>query len=518
MQLNQALCEICENLTLKLKALDNPTVGKSISVFLNKSLCKSEFEFYAKRCIEASCHLCGPQLVKDRVSRDNLKEEVALKQWAMKEVKKEGKILKKKGLVCTSTSGKDILNMLCKDLQTFPLHHLKAKWQYSQYLTKKKNLRDGELVAALDFVENFRCQSQDEAQSAHWNYQQLLITDAALDHIIKTRDQHFHRFIQFTDGCAAQYKSKRPFFDIQRSVKMRTERHFFGSRHGKNPSDGEAAVIKSAAMRAIKCRQQIIQDAKDFYEFGVAVLTKESSCTDKQYGRKFLFVKTDTIQAQWEAQANFLPRPVPGTRSIQVVQTWDNGQSLLYQNLSCFCSGCEDGGDCRNADHADAWKYFQGNQVDPEEDLTLNLSLDTSIVEFLQREALSLRDTIPQSEPVLSTDDSGSTLASTADSGSTLVASTDDSGNTLVASTDDSGSTLVASTDDSGSTLASTSKGLKYATGTYVSVHKYGKKAQQLFNGIIQNNIDGEYEVRFMERKGNAYIWPERDDISVVPV
>ena len=30
------------------------------------------------------------------------------------------------------------------------------------------------------------------------------------------------------------------------------ERHFFGSRHGKGPSDGENAVVKSHATRAVK--------------------------------------------------------------------------------------------------------------------------------------------------------------------------------------------------------------------------------------------------------------------------
>ncbi|GFN87514.1 hypothetical protein PoB_001402000 [Plakobranchus ocellatus] len=33
----------------------------------------------------------------------------------------------------------------------------------------------------------------------------------------------------------------------------------------------------------------------------------------------------------------------------------------------------------------------------------------------------------------------------------------------------------------------------------------------------IQDCIDGEWEIRFMEKKGDAYVWPVKDDVSLVP-
>ena len=141
----------------------------------------------------------------------------------------------------------EVLDGLLKDLKTFPSHLFKAKWQYDQYLEKKRSLNQDELMATLDFAENFRCQSQDEAQSAHWSYQPAalfpivfnykctvcssmtieavniisgdlshdsaavkIFTMAALQHV--TGERCFSRFIEFTDGCAAQLKSKKLLF------------------------------------------------------------------------------------------------------------------------------------------------------------------------------------------------------------------------------------------------------------------------------------------------------------------
>ena len=401
MQLNQALCEVCENVNLKLKALNSQEIGVTISQFLKTALCGSESKHYLRKSIDGQCQLCGPNKVKKLANTValNLDEEVQVKEWSWREIKRNGKLDKKKGLVCKVVSRREVLDGLLKDFKTFPSHLFKAKWQYDQYLEKKRSLNQDELMATLDFAENFRCQSQDEAQSAHWSYQQAtlfpvvfnykctvcssitteavdiisddlshdsaavkIFTMAALQHV--TRERSFSRFIQFTDGCAAQFKSKKPFFDIQMSRScfgIDTERHFFGSRHGKNPSDGEAAVVKSAAMRAIKCRRSVIQDASDFYNFGAKTLSKQGSCAN-HYLRQFVFVSTETVKAE-RAKSTFQPKPISGTRAIQVVQSWDKGQSLRHRTLSCFCAGCEDGGNCQNADYVDDWEYFKENEV-----------------------------------------------------------------------------------------------------------------------------------------------------------
>ena len=59
-----------------------------------------------------------------------------------------------------------------------------------------------------------------------------------------------NEIIQWTDGCAAQYKSKNGFFDISnQSTKLtRTD---FETSHGKNVCDVLGAVVKCSCYRAM---------------------------------------------------------------------------------------------------------------------------------------------------------------------------------------------------------------------------------------------------------------------------
>ena len=74
------------------------------------------------------------------------------------------------------------------------------------------------------------------------------------------------KIIQFCDNCSGQYKSKGPFqFISEAGISM--IRMLFGACHGKGPDDGAVERIKSAARRAVKARQVVIRNTKDFTEF-----------------------------------------------------------------------------------------------------------------------------------------------------------------------------------------------------------------------------------------------------------
>ena len=73
---------------------------------------------------------------------------------------------------------------------------------------------------------------------------------------------------QWTDGCAAQYKSKGPFADIahvQYDHQATIEQSFVRSRHGKGPSDGESAVVKGKASMAVKAGTAMISEAREMF-------------------------------------------------------------------------------------------------------------------------------------------------------------------------------------------------------------------------------------------------------------
>ena len=72
-------------------------------------------------------------------------------------------------------------------------------------------------------------------------------TEVAINHL---RNIHLRleNSVQWTDGCASQYKSKGPFANISCALEdfgCTFEHNFFGSRHGKGPSDGESAVVNT---------------------------------------------------------------------------------------------------------------------------------------------------------------------------------------------------------------------------------------------------------------------------------
>ncbi|GFO00196.1 hypothetical protein PoB_002670100 [Plakobranchus ocellatus] len=57
-----------------------------------------------------------------------------------------------------------------------------------------------------------------------------------------------------------------------------------------------------------------------------------------------------------------------------------------------------------------------------------------------------------------------------------------------------------------------------YQVGQYLEVFLYAENgARRPYRGIIQDCIDGEWEIRFMEKMGDAYVWPVKDDVSLVP-
>lgn len=160
----------------------------------------------------------------------------------------------------------------------------------------------------LDFAENYTCNLQDEVQACHWYHEQatvhpivtcyrcpkcasatttesivfitdekkhdhhavLCFLDIANQHLQSTRNLDIQYQVQFTDGCPSQYKSKGPFYDIsmaKQNYGFHVERAFFGSRHGKVPSDGESDVVKSCASAAVTAGRAVITTALEMFHF-----------------------------------------------------------------------------------------------------------------------------------------------------------------------------------------------------------------------------------------------------------
>lgn len=269
-------------------------------------------------------------------------------------------------------------------------HLFRAEWQHLQFESMRNSapFPHSTVGMVLDFAENLTCVSQDEVQAAHWHHTQVTVhpivtyykcevcektvteslvfisedrhhdfdavhkfTEVAIDHLRNTRDIRVENIVQWTDGCASQYKSKGPFADISCALEdfgCTFEGNFFGSRHGKGPSDGESAVVKHHAATAIKTGAAFINDAKDLFDHCIrSTLNKQPSegcCL--HFRRSFFWISSDDIKRNRGRAVHTLK----GTRALHSVKCVEQ-HSVLTRQLSCFCAACSSGvGDCQNAD------------------------------------------------------------------------------------------------------------------------------------------------------------------------
>ena len=54
-------------------------------------------------------------------------------------------------------------------------HLFSCNWNYSQFLNIEKNLKEGQLLQALDFGQNYMNVYQDELQGSHWDHTQTVM-------------------------------------------------------------------------------------------------------------------------------------------------------------------------------------------------------------------------------------------------------------------------------------------------------------------------------------------------------
>ena len=64
---------------------------------------------------------------------------------------------------------------LCDALNQHSEHLFRARWQYEQFKQNVDTIKDGNLVMAMDFSENYTCRLGREVQSYHWNQKQITL-------------------------------------------------------------------------------------------------------------------------------------------------------------------------------------------------------------------------------------------------------------------------------------------------------------------------------------------------------
>ena len=248
----ECLCEYCVNVDLGLKTLN--TFGSSkgqAHITISDRYCASHLTLcpkinnqYKKKCLDRNCPQCGVHLLKLHLVPLLDEYSAELIQWyrweraavltgtmtRMMKVQKEGSFMK-------------FVEYIQGQLEPFSCHLFNAKWQYQQYKLITSDIPNNSVIFCMDYAKNYTCKAQDAPQGYHWTNVQCTInsivatynclecpSSTVTDSIVfisndLTHDQHaVHLFvgraiemlvkdgvpvakvIQFSDGCASQYK------------------------------------------------------------------------------------------------------------------------------------------------------------------------------------------------------------------------------------------------------------------------------------------------------------------------
>ena len=387
----QCLCEYCVNVDFKIDALSTKCLQFGI-ILSNKyeassmTLCPKLGQHYKKCCIDRECKDCGTSQLKRRLQpllEGHGDKEAKWKVWRSETYTKTSK--DKSGpveawqMVLKVKTGtvKELIDEFLLELDPYAKHLFNARWQAQQFEHLKSNIPEKWVLLCMDFGENYNCHYQDEAQSAHWSYKQATIHPVvayyrcpdcgdpmheslmfvsedkkhdqhAVQHFVTLSNQYLlgkgieiEHEIQFSDGSPTQYKSKVDFCDASYGTEdfgFSVEKHFFGSRHGKGPCDGEVGVLKKHALQGIKSRRVIIADAHDLFQYGKDNLTLPRGNEAHAHTRRtFFFVEDGKITRDRKDRTDV--KPVPKSRSLHSfkgIQPY----IVAVRERSCFCPTC----------------------------------------------------------------------------------------------------------------------------------------------------------------------------------
>jgi hypothetical protein len=258
-------------------------IFESIGDVMNATLCSN----YELECLRRNCSKCGVHklhLLPEETGNAEIEDTIKWERFEKVDIKVKGnKTIKKLLLVKKESKVSELFSHLLQLLKSFPLHQHRATWQHSQFQTLVASLPLYHCVCVHDFSENYRCSELKQLQSSYFQKTEVSIhvtiihrhalpdidgvesseenPEIITEHffVISNDQRHDQYFVhevrksiseylssisypvetmhEFTDGCAAQYKSRHCFGDIGNSCQDFGFKHFtrnyFETAHAK---------------------------------------------------------------------------------------------------------------------------------------------------------------------------------------------------------------------------------------------------------------------------------------------
>jgi len=386
-------CDQCVNFSLHLDALIGSGVRgikRGFTENLKVTLCsvsdggsdraKYGILAYNRDCVFRKCNDCGTDQWAEHIMQFNadldLSRMVTWHQWK--------RVRDHTGLsVVTKVTHRTPLWRLMFHFATQCVamtgHLYNTHWQSQQFELCKATMPDDEVCMVMDFAQNFNHKLQDEPQAAffgrlattvhvHVCYYRcpvagcecmvteelvMLTADRKHDaHAVRTFEDIALTYLkknslpwrsvqEWSDNCAAQYKSKVPFDFLSRR-NFAIQRNYFGAKHGKGPADGVIGRLARALTSHTRSEQVDVRHTLDMFVYcKERFATRQlhpGSCQHKRV--HFFHVKRINRDTVSDALA------VPGTQKQHCIRNVGVSGYVDTRLSSCFCRSCRDGSPC----------------------------------------------------------------------------------------------------------------------------------------------------------------------------
>ena len=407
--LTQCECIYCDNFNMIRKSL--LAIGMK-GIFSNKhkavqqTMCPdrvcqlpSNHLFHKKLCMDRNCDDCVIDNFKLNLKEKNVKlfeENFELNWFEWLNTKQESnaplKVLKRAPLDV-------VVDRYIEHLMIMPRHLFRSDWHRNLVDILKLQLKRGIIIQHMDFAQNYQCRYDTEIQDNYWTGTQVTIhglinyytcpneecKKVVTDYLVHISDDMKHDsfvsraaqkksgdyllskyldinlLVQFSDNCASQYKSRRPFAEMSRNP-IPIVRIFFGEKHGKGAVDGLFGRIKNWIDYNVRCKQFVVSTAEEFLQvcqdnYVLKTTHRTENCPLDHVFIKFDFLYPRDIRRKQDCD---LEQGIPGTRSFYMVKNTPNMLELKVKHVPCVCRGCLfDDGPCINEEFSDPWQVVK---------------------------------------------------------------------------------------------------------------------------------------------------------------
>lgn len=266
------VCVYHQNCKLKCEAFKSLT-SDTPKEHMKTILCKAP----TRECFMLECENCASleplkEICQSLLQRAGI-EEIVFRNWVTTD---------RADLTIITQTSDDFINGYVADIKKLIKHDYLARAQATFFEKCKETLTDFEIIAHIDFAENYSHGTSESIQADYFSARQsslipvilyfkkdgktihqslVYISDRGADHnsqfvraiqinlinYIKEKYPWIQKILYFSDGSAAQFKNCVNFYYLanhEQYFGLKADWHYFATAHGKGAVDGVGGTIK----------------------------------------------------------------------------------------------------------------------------------------------------------------------------------------------------------------------------------------------------------------------------------